>query len=77
MGDGPRWLPDNSGLLMLSDAEGWFQVVRISMTAGDRVAITTGRQEHGEPGGGWGYVPCPRRMAGTLPTSRSTMVSRI
>ena len=56
---GPRWLPDNSGLLMLSDAEGWFQVVRISSDGGDRVALTTGRQEHGEPGGGWGYVPLP------------------
>jgi dipeptidyl aminopeptidase/acylaminoacyl peptidase len=56
---GPRWLPDGSGLLMLSDAEGWFQVVRVSTDGTDRVVLTTGQHEHGEPGGGWGYVPLP------------------
>ena len=56
---GPRWLPDGSGLLMLSDAEGWFQVVRISPDGRDRVVLTTEQCEHGEPGGGWGYVPLP------------------
>jgi dipeptidyl aminopeptidase/acylaminoacyl peptidase len=56
---GPRWLPDGSGLLMLSDAEGWFQVVRISPDGRDRVVLTTEQREHGEPGGGWGYVPLP------------------
>jgi dipeptidyl aminopeptidase/acylaminoacyl peptidase len=56
---GPRWLPDGSGLLMLSDAEGWFQVVRISTDGRDRVVLTNEQREHGEPGGGWGYVPLP------------------
>ena len=56
---GPRWLPDGSGLLMLSDADGWFQVVRVSTDGSDRVVLTTGQHEHGEPGGGWGYVPLP------------------
>ena len=56
---GPRWLPDGSGLLMISDAEGWFQVVRVSNDGGSRVVLTTGQHEHGEPGGGWGYVPLP------------------
>ena len=54
---GPRWLPDGSGLLMLSDADGWFQVARISTDGGDRIVLTSGQHEHGEPGGGWGYVP--------------------
>jgi len=54
---GPRWLPDGSGLLMISDADGWFQVVRISADGRDRTVLTSGNREHGEPGGGWGYVP--------------------
>jgi dipeptidyl aminopeptidase/acylaminoacyl peptidase len=56
---GPRWLPDGSGLLMLSDADGWFQAVRVSADGRDRVMLTAGPREHGEPGGGWGYVPLP------------------
>jgi dipeptidyl aminopeptidase/acylaminoacyl peptidase len=56
---GPRWLPDGSGLLMLSDADGWFQAVRVSADGRDRVVLTAGPREHGEPGGGWGYVPLP------------------
>ena len=56
---GPRWLPDGSSLLMLSDADGWFQAVRVSDDGRDRTVLTTGRREHGEPGGGWGYVPLP------------------
>jgi len=54
---GPRWLPDGSGLLMVSDQDGWFQVVRVSTDGRDRTVLTTGRREHGEPSGGWGYVP--------------------
>jgi dipeptidyl aminopeptidase/acylaminoacyl peptidase len=54
---GPRWLPDGSGLLMVSDRDGWFQVVRVSADGRDRTVLTTGRREHGEPSGGWGYVP--------------------
>jgi dipeptidyl aminopeptidase/acylaminoacyl peptidase len=56
---GPRWLPDGSGLLMLSDADGFFQAVRISADGRDRVVMTAGTREHGEPSGGWGYVPLP------------------
>jgi dipeptidyl aminopeptidase/acylaminoacyl peptidase len=56
---GPHWLPDGSGLLMVSDRDGWFQVVRISADGKERAVLTRGRREHGEPGGGWGYVPLP------------------
>jgi dipeptidyl aminopeptidase/acylaminoacyl peptidase len=55
---GPRWLPDGSGLLMLSDRDGWFQVVLISIE-GERTVLTSGQREHGEPSGGWGWVPLP------------------
>jgi dipeptidyl aminopeptidase/acylaminoacyl peptidase len=54
---GPCWLPDGSGLLMISDEDGWFQVVRISVDGRERTLLTTGQREHGEPSGGWGYVP--------------------
>jgi dipeptidyl aminopeptidase/acylaminoacyl peptidase len=56
---GPRWLPDGSGLLMISDAEGWFQVVRLSRDGRERLVLTAGQCEHGDPSGGWGYVPLP------------------
>ena len=56
---GPRWLPDGSGLLFVSDRDGWFQVVRISADGKSRTVLTSGAQDHGEPGGGWGYVPLP------------------
>jgi dienelactone hydrolase len=56
---GPRWLPDGSGLLIVSDRDGWFQVALISAEDGRRTVLTTGQHEHGEPGGGWGYVPLP------------------
>ena len=56
---GPRWLPDGSGLLAVSDRDGWFQVIRLSTDGSERTALTAGNREHGEPGGGWGYVPLP------------------
>ncbi len=56
---GPRWLPDGSGLLMVSDRDGWFQAVRVSADGSTRSVLTGGRREHGEPGGGWGYAPLP------------------
>ncbi|MGD0861880.1 MAG: S9 family peptidase [Candidatus Limnocylindrales bacterium] len=56
---GPRWLPDGSGLLMVSDRDGWFQVVQVSTDGKHRIDLTAGPREHGEPGGGWGYVPLP------------------
>lgn len=54
---GPRWLPDGSGLLMVSDRDGWFQAVRVLIDGAERTVLTAGEREHGEPGGGWGYVP--------------------
>jgi dipeptidyl aminopeptidase/acylaminoacyl peptidase len=56
---GPRWLPDGLGLLFVSDRNGWFQVVRVPVDGTQRSVLTSGRREHGEPGGGWGYVPLP------------------
>ena len=43
----------------MSDADGWFQVVRRSPDGRDRVVVTDGEREHGEPSGGYGYVPLP------------------
>jgi dipeptidyl aminopeptidase/acylaminoacyl peptidase len=55
---GARWLPDGS-LVYVSDADGWFQVVRRSPDGRDRIVLTDGEREHGEPTGGIGYVPLP------------------
>ena len=53
---GGQWLPDGS-LLYVSDESGWFQVVRRSPDGRDRIVLTEGEREHGEPGGGFGHVP--------------------
>ncbi len=45
--------------LYLSDADGWFQVIRLTADGHDRIVLTAGEREHGEPGGGVGYVPLP------------------
>ncbi len=55
---GAQWLADGS-LVYVSDADGWFQVVRRSPDGRDRVVVTDGEREHGEPPGGYGYVPLP------------------
>ena len=55
---GARWLADGS-LLFISDADGWFQVVRLTADGRDRIVLTSGEREHGEPGGGVGHVPLP------------------
>ena len=55
---GARWLPDGS-LLYASDADGWFQVVRLTADGHDRIVLTAGDREHGEPGGVVGFVPLP------------------
>jgi dipeptidyl aminopeptidase/acylaminoacyl peptidase len=55
---GPRPVP-GGGFLYLSDADGWFQVVRVSADGRDRTVLTTGRREHGEPSGGYGYAALP------------------
>jgi dipeptidyl aminopeptidase/acylaminoacyl peptidase len=61
----PVWMPDGS-LLHVSDADGWFQVVRRSADGRDRVVLTDGEREHGEPSGGVGYVPLPAPDGGRL-----------
>jgi dipeptidyl aminopeptidase/acylaminoacyl peptidase len=53
-----RWTPDG-GLLLLSDADGWFQVVHLSPDRRTRTQLTGGEREHGEPGGEWGFRPLP------------------
>ncbi|MGZ9160689.1 MAG: S9 family peptidase [Candidatus Limnocylindrales bacterium] len=55
---GAHWLADGS-LVYVSDADGWFQVVRRSPDGRDRIVLTEGEREHGEPSGGHGYVPLP------------------
>jgi dipeptidyl aminopeptidase/acylaminoacyl peptidase len=55
---GARWLPDGS-LLYLSDADGWFQVVRRTPDGHDRIVLTSGSREHGDPDGGVGHAPLP------------------
>ncbi len=52
---GPRALP-GGGFLYLTDADGWFQVVRLSADGRERTVLTTGKREHGEPSGGYGYA---------------------
>jgi dipeptidyl aminopeptidase/acylaminoacyl peptidase len=55
---GGQWAPDGS-LLYVSDADGWFQVVRRTADGRDRIVVTDGEREHGDPSGGYGYVPLP------------------
>src|SRR5262249_40173454 len=43
----------------LSDASGWFQVVRLAADGKTRTVLTSGNREHGEPTGGFGYAPLP------------------
>jgi len=55
---GARWLRDGS-LLYVSDADGWFQVMRLTADGHDRIVLTAGEREHGDPGGGIGSGPMP------------------
>ena len=55
---GPRAVP-GGGFLYLSDADGWFQVVRVSADGRDKTVLTTGSREHGEPTGSYGYAALP------------------
>lgn len=55
---GARWMADGS-LLYISDADGWFQVIRRTPDGHDRIVLTAGEREHGEPTGGTGYAPLP------------------
>jgi dipeptidyl aminopeptidase/acylaminoacyl peptidase len=54
----PRWLPDGS-LLYASDVDGWFQIVKRTADGRDRIVLTEGEREHGEPTGGYGHAPLP------------------
>lgn len=67
----PRWLPDGSGLLVASDRDGWFQVVRVGLDGGGRTVLTAGAAEHGDYGGGFGLAPC-RRPTGPASSTRSS-----
>ena len=71
---GPQWLPDGS-LLLVSDADGWFQVVRLAPGLGGRTQLTAGPREHGEPGGSYGYLPLPSPDGRASSIPRSTMGS--
>ena len=51
-------MPDGS-LLYVSDADGWFQVVRLTADGHDRIVLTAGEREHGEPAGGVGLCAAP------------------
>jgi dipeptidyl aminopeptidase/acylaminoacyl peptidase len=55
---GPRPTP-GGGWLYASDADGWFQTVRLSADGRERHVLTTGAREHGEPSGGHGYAALP------------------
>jgi dipeptidyl aminopeptidase/acylaminoacyl peptidase len=57
---GPRPFPDG-GLLYATDADGWFQVVRLSPDGRERTVLTAGNREHAEPSGvaGWAALPSP------------------
>ena len=47
---GAQWLSDGS-LVYVSDADGWFQVVRRSPDGRDRIILTDGEREHGDEAG--------------------------
>ena len=56
---GARWLPDGRGVLLLSDADGWFQVVRVRDDGTGRQVLTAGAVEHGGPAARFGNAPLP------------------
>ncbi len=55
---GAHWLADGS-LMFVSDADGWFQVVRLTADGHDRIVLTSGEREHGDPEGSAGCAPLP------------------
>jgi dipeptidyl aminopeptidase/acylaminoacyl peptidase len=55
---GPRSMPDG-GWLYATDASGWFQVVRAPADGRERIVLTTGEREHGEPTGSPGFAALP------------------
>jgi dipeptidyl aminopeptidase/acylaminoacyl peptidase len=55
---GAHWLPDGS-LLFSSDADGWFQIIRLTADGHDRIVLTSGEREHGDTGWNPGSAPLP------------------
>jgi dipeptidyl aminopeptidase/acylaminoacyl peptidase len=55
---GPRAMPDG-GFLYATDADGWFQVVRLGADGRTKTVLTTGKRDHGEPSGEYGYAALP------------------
>src|SRR4029450_3204389 len=55
---GPRPMPDG-GFLYATDADGWFQVVRLAAGGRTRIVLTTGKGDHGAPSGDYGYAALP------------------
>ena len=53
---GASWV-DDANLLIVSDADGWFQVVRVGADGRDRTILTAGAEEHGEPTGNPTFAP--------------------
>lgn len=45
----PEFSPDGSSLYFVSDETGWGQVVRLDLATGQRVRLTSGEAEHGQP----------------------------
>ena len=70
----PRWLADG-GLTLLSDADGWFQVIRLDAALRERSHLTAGPIEHGEPSGPSASCRSRRPTGPASSTSRSTMRS--
>ena len=68
---GPRPMPDG-GFLYVSDADGWFQVVRLAADGKTKTVLTSGKREHGEPSGGYGYAALPSPDGAASSTSTST-----
>jgi dipeptidyl aminopeptidase/acylaminoacyl peptidase len=62
---GAQWLADGS-IVYVSDADGWFQVIRRSPDGRDRIVLTDGEREHGEPSGAYGTVPLPSPDGGRI-----------
>ena len=76
---GARWASDGS-LLFVSDADGWFQVVRLTADGHDRIVLTAASASTASPRAACCSAPdprrCPRRTAAGSSTSRSTTDSR-
>jgi dipeptidyl aminopeptidase/acylaminoacyl peptidase len=75
---GARWLPDG-GLVFTTDADGWFQVVRLAPDLEARKPVTAGAQEHGEPAALFGLeaLPSPDARLIAHPTIHDGLVDLV